>query len=254
MLEKLLKGVLNVLKIENLYKTFSNNQSEEKVILNKLNLTAQKGDFITIIGGNGAGKSTLMNLISGTIFSDSGKIYIDEKNVTYMPEHKRAKFIGRVFQNPLNGTAPNLTIEENLFLAVFKKSLKNLKFGINKKTKEFFKEKLLSLNSGLEDRLKTKVGLLSGGQRQALTLLMATIVPPKILLLDEHTAALDPKSSYNILELTQKIAKNSEMITLMITHNMEIATTLGNRIILLNSGKVELDIKGENRKSINFTA
>ena len=254
MLEKLLKGVLNVLKIENLYKTFSNNQSEEKVILNKLNLTAQKGDFITIIGGNGAGKSTLMNLISGTIFSDSGKIYIDEKNVTYMPEHKRAKFIGRVFQNPLNGTAPNLTIEENLFLAVLKKSLKNLKFGINKKTKEFFKEKLLSLNSGLEDRLKTKVGLLSGGQRQALTLLMATIVPPKILLLDEHTAALDPKSSYNILELTQKIAKNSEMITLMITHNMEIATTLGNRIILLNSGKVELDIKGENRKSINFTA
>lgn len=241
-----------MLKIENLYKTFSNNQSEKKVILNKLNLTAQKGDFITIIGGNGAGKSTLMNLISGTIFPDSGKIYIDGKNVTYMSEHKRAKFIGRVFQDPLKGTAPNLTIEENLSLAILKKSIKNLKFGINKKTREFFKEKLLSLNVGLEDRLKTKVGLLSGGQRQSLTLLMATIVQPKILLLDEHTAALDPKSSYNILELTQKIAKNPEMITLMITHNMEIAKTLGKRTILLNSGKVDLDIKGEDRKNISF--
>lgn len=241
-----------MLKIENLYKTFSNNQSEKKVILNKLNLTAQKGDFITIIGGNGAGKSTLMNLISGTIFPNSGKIYIDGKNVTYMSEHKRAKFIGRVFQDPLKGTAPNLTIEENLSLAILKKSIKNLKFGINKKTREFFKEKLLSLNVGLEDRLKTKVGLLSGGQRQSLTLLMATIVQPKILLLDEHTAALDPKSSYNILELTQKIAKNPEMITLMITHNMEIAKTLGKRTILLNSGKVDLDIKGEDRKNISF--
>lgn len=241
-----------MLKIENLYKTFSNNQSEKKVILNKLNLTAQKGDFITIIGGNGAGKSTLMNLISGTIFPDSGKIYIDGKNVTYMSEHKRAKFIGRVFQDPLKGTAPNLTIEENLSLTILKKSIKNLKFGINKKTREFFKEKLLSLNVGLEDRLKTKVGLLSGGQRQSLTLLMATIVQPKILLLDEHTAALDPKSSYNILELTQKIAKNPEMITLMITHNMEIAKTLGKRTILLNSGKVDLDIKGEDRKNISF--
>lgn len=241
-----------MLKIENLCKTFAPNTPDEKTIFNKLNFTASKGDFITIIGGNGAGKSTLMNLISGSIFADAGKIYIDNKDVTYMHEHKRSRFIGRVLQDSLKGTAPNLTIEENLQLAMLKNSVKDLRFGLNKKTLELFQERLLTLNLGLEDRLKTKVGLLSGGQRQALTLLMATIVEPKILILDEHTAALDPKSRYNILELTKKIACSPEMITLMITHNMEDALSLGNRTIMLSSGKIALDVKGGDCKKINF--
>lgn len=237
-----------MLRIENLCKVFALNQPDEKTIFNKLNFTAGKGEFITIIGGNGAGKSTLMNLISGSIFPDTGKIYIDSKDVTYMYEHKRARFIGRVFQDPLKGTAPNLTIEENLQLAMLRGSMKDLRLGINKKNTELFKEQLLTLNLGLEDRLKTKVGLLSGGQRQALTLLMATIVEPKVLLLDEHTAALDPKSRHKILELTEEIAHNSEMITLMITHNMENALSLGNRTIMLSSGKIVLDVGGDDRK------
>lgn len=237
-----------MLRIENLCKVFSPNQPDEKTIFNKLNFTADKGEFITIIGGNGAGKSTLMNLISGSTFPDAGKIYIDSKDVTYMYEHKRARFIGRVFQDPLKGTAPNLTIEENLQLAMLRGSVKDLRFGINKKNAELFKEQLLTLNLGLEDRLKTKVGLLSGGQRQALTLLMATIVEPKVLLLDEHTSALDPKSRYKILELTKKIARSSEMTTLMITHNMESALSLGNRTIMLSSGKIVRDVKGNDRK------
>lgn len=241
-----------MLKIENLCKTFAPSNPDEKTIFNKLNFTASKGEFITIIGGNGAGKSTLMNLISGSIFPDAGKIYIDNKDVTYMHEHKRARFIGRVFQDPLKGTAPNLTIEENLQLAMLRNSVKGLEFGINKKNAELFQERLLTLNLGLENRLKTKVGLLSGGQRQALTLLMATIVEPKILLLDEHTAALDPKSRCNILKLTEKIANSPEMITLMITHNMANVLSLGNRTIMLSSGKIALDAKGDDRKKINF--
>lgn len=241
-----------MLKIDNLCKVFAPNEPSEKKIFDELCLEAHSGDFITVIGGNGAGKSTLMNLIAGSIFPDSGKIYMDKKDMTYVSEHKRAKWIGRVFQDPLKGTAPNLTIEENLSLALLRHSAKNLKLSINKKSSELFKEKLLTLNLGLEDRLKTKVGLLSGGQRQALTLLMATIVQPKVLLLDEHTAALDPKSRDNILNLTGRITKNSKMITLMITHNMEHALNLGNRTIMIDSGKIKMDVKGDQRQTISF--
>lgn len=241
-----------MLKIENLCKVFTPNEPSENKIFDGLNLEAHSGDFITVIGGNGAGKSTLMNLIAGSIFPDSGKIYIDNKDITYVAEYKRSKWIGRVFQDPLKGTAPNLTIEENLSLALLRHSAKNLKLSTNKKSSEIFKEKLLTLNLGLEDRLKTKVGLLSGGQRQALTLLMATIVQPKVLLLDEHTAALDPKSRDNILELTDKITKNSRMITLMITHNMEHALNFGNRTIMVNSGKIQMDVKGNKRQTISL--
>lgn len=239
-----------MLKIENLKLTFYKGQPDEKVIFNNLNLTAQKGEFIIIIGGNGAGKSTLMNLISGCMFPDSGKIFIDNIDITNLPEHKRAKFIGRVFQDPLKGTAPNLTIEENLSLAILRNSRKNLSFALNKQNSEFFKEKLSELNLGLENRLNTKVGLLSGGQRQALTLLMATLVKPKILLLDEHTAALDPKSCDKILELTNKITQSKEILTLMITHNMENALKLGTKTIQLEQGGIVKDIKADHLKPI----
>lgn len=240
-----------MLKIENLYKTFHKNQLDEKHIFENLNLTINKGDFVTIIGGNGAGKSTLMNMIAGSIFPDSGKIFIDDKNVTSMPEYKRAKLIGRVFQDPLKGTAPNLTIEENLSIAMLKNSSKNLALAINKQNSELFKTKLAELNLGLENRLKAKVGLLSGGQRQAVTLLMATLIKPKILLLDEHTAALDPKSRDKILSLTRKITGDGDITTLMITHNLEDAFNFGNRTIMLKHGKVSLDLKGEGRQTID---
>lgn len=240
-----------MLKIKNLNKIFHKNEPDEKIIFENLSLNIEKGEFVTVIGGNGAGKSTLMNLISGSIFPDSGQIFIDGKNVTSMPEHKRAKFIGRVFQDPLKGTAPSLTIEENLSLALLRNSKRNLSFCINKKTSEFLKNELSKLNLGLEDRLKAKVGLLSGGQRQAVTLLMAALIKPKILLLDEHTAALDPKSSDKILELTAKITEDKEMATLMITHNIENALDLGNRTIMLKQGKIVLDLKDNERKNID---
>jgi ABC-type uncharacterized transport system, ATPase component len=240
-----------MLRIENLNKTFHKNQSEEKQIFENFNLNIKKGEFVTIVGGNGTGKSTLMNLIAGSIFPDSGQIFIDGQNVTSIPEHKRARFIGRVFQDPLKGTAPNLTIEENLSISLLRNSKKNLRFCINKKITDFIKDELAKLNLGLENRLKTKVGLLSGGQRQAVTLLMATLIKPKILLLDEHTAALDPKSRDKILDLTQKIATDEEIATLMITHNVEDALTLGNRTIMLKQGKIVLDLKGDERSSAN---
>ena len=240
-----------MLKIENIYKTFAKNKPDEKNIFNGFSFSADAGEFITIIGGNGAGKSTLMNIISGSTFPDSGKIYVDNLDVTYLPEHKRARLIGRVFQDPLKGTAPNLTVEENLSMAMLKKSSKNLKFAINKKISESLKEELLCLNLGLEDRLKSRVGLLSGGQRQALTLLMATIAEPKVLLLDEPTSALDPKSQDNILELIKKISNNSKMITLMITHNMEHAKQLGSRTMMIESGKIKMDVSGEKKKKYN---
>ncbi|MDR0404620.1 MAG: ATP-binding cassette domain-containing protein [Oscillospiraceae bacterium] len=241
-----------MLKIEKLCKTFHKNEPDEKVIFKNLNLKIEKGEFVTIIGGNGAGKSTLMNLISGSMSPDSGKIFVDNKNITNLPEHKRAKFIGRVFQDPLKGTAPNLTIEENLSLAMLRNSRRNLAFGVTKQNSEFFKEELSKLNLGLENRLKTKIGLLSGGQRQAITLLMATLVKPEVLLLDEHTAALDPKSRDKILNLTEKITKDAEMVTLMITHNMESALKLGTRTIKLDQGRIVFDLEGENRKNINL--
>jgi len=222
-----------MLKIENLCKTFNKGQIDEKIVFENLNILINDGEFIIILGGNGTGKSTLMNLIAGSLIPDRGKIYLDDKNITNLPEHKRAKFIGRVFQDPMKGTSPNLTIEENLSLALLRTKKRTLSFGINKNNREFFKEKLSELNLGLEDRLNTKIGLLSGGQRQAVTLLMATIVHPKILLLDEHTAALDPKSQEKILELTNKIVSDNSMITIMITHNMDHMSRFDARIVKL---------------------
>ena len=222
-----------MLKIENLCKTFNKGQIDEKIVFDNLNLLINDREFIIILGGNGTGKSTLMNLIAGSLLPDRGKIYLDDKNITNLPEHKRAKFIGRVFQDPMKGTSPNLTIEENLSLALLRTKKRTLSFGINKNNREFFKEKLSELNLGLEDRLNTKIGLLSGGQRQAVTLLMATIVHPKILLLDEHTAALDPKSQEKILELTNKIVSDNSMITIIITHNMDHMKRFDARIVKL---------------------
>ncbi|MDR2074311.1 MAG: ATP-binding cassette domain-containing protein [Oscillospiraceae bacterium] len=222
-----------MLKIVNLCKTFHKNQPDEKKVFENFNLNVSKGEFIIILGGNGTGKSTLMNLIAGSLYVDSGQILIEDKNITNIPEYKRAKFIGRVFQDPLKGTAPNLTIEQNLSLAMLRNSKKNLCFGITKQNLEFFKYELKKLNLGLENRLKTKVGLLSGGQRQALTLVMATLVQPKILILDEHTTALDPDSRANILDLTKIITENKQVTTLMITHNISSFANFENRIIML---------------------
>ena len=238
-----------MLEIKNLCKTFNKNSIDEKTIFKNFNLTVEKGEFVTIIGGNGAGKSTLMNLISGSMISDSGKIFMDDKDITFFPEHKRAKFIGRVFQDPLKGTAPNLTIEENLSLALLRNSKRNLLFGKTKRNLEFFKEKLSEINLDLENRLDTKMGLLSGGQRQAITLLMATLINPKILLLDEHTSALDPKSRDKILNLTGKITNDKNMATLMITHNVENALRLGSRTIKLENGQIVSDLKKEEREA-----
>lgn len=240
-----------MLKILNIYKTFGDNSIEQKNVFDNLNLEVKKGEFVTIIGGNGAGKSTLMNLISGSIAPENGKIFIDGKDVTYMSEHKRAKFIGRVFQDPLRGTSPNLTIEENLSLAILRGKNKSLKFGVNKNNSDLFKEKLKELGLGLENRLNTKIGLLSGGQRQAITLLMAVLIKPKILLLDEHTAALDPSSSDKILNLTEQITNDKEITTLMITHNIENALKFGTRTIMLKNGKLALDLDKNQKNNTN---
>ncbi len=229
-----------MLRIENLCKTFHKGKTDEKKIFDNLNFSINNGEFVIILGGNGAGKSTLMNLISGSLIPDDGKIFLDDRDITNLPEYKRAKFIGRVFQDPLKGTSPNLTIEENLSLAMLRNKKRTLSFGINNENKEFFRKKLSELNLGLEDRLSAKMGLLSGGQRQAVTLLMATIVKPKILLLDEHTAALDPKSQDKILNLTKEIVSDDSMITIMITHNMSHIERFSSRVIKLENGKVEV--------------
>lgn len=230
-----------MLKLNNIYKKFNKNMADEKIIFEDFNLDIKKGEFVVIIGGNGAGKSTLMNLISGSILPDSGEIFIDSQNVTYLQEHQRAKFIGRVFQDPLKGSAPNLTIEENLSLALLRDKKRGLLFGISQNNREFFKNELKKLDLGIENRLESKMGVLSGGQRQAVTLLMACLVKPKILLLDEHTAALDPKSSVKILELTEKIISEHHITALMITHNLNNAKKFGSRVIMLENGKIKLD-------------
>lgn len=237
-----------MLKLQNISKKFGFGSADEKVIFENLNLYIKKGEFVIIVGGNGAGKSTLMNLISGSILPDLGKIFIDGKNVTNLPEHKRAKFIGRVFQDPLKGSCPNLTVEENLSLAMLRNKKRTLRFGINKGVRENLKQELEKLNLGLENRLDAKMGTLSGGQRQAITLLMATLVKPKILLLDEHTAALDPKSSEKVLNLTQKIISEGSITTLMITHNLNHAMKLGGRLIVLDSGKIKHDVSGNDKE------
>lgn len=238
-----------MLKLEKISKNFGEKSENKKSLFENFDLSVKKGEFLTIIGGNGCGKSTLMNLISGSILPDSGEIFIDGKNVTHVPEHKRANLIGRVFQDPLKGTAPNMTVEENISLALLKGKRKNLKFSINRAMRNLIKEKLEILNLGLENRLDAKVGLLSGGQRQAVTLLMATLNKPKILLLDEHTAALDPKSSEKIMEITKKIASDPEITTLMITHNIKSALSIGTRTIMLGENKIILDLNANNKEN-----
>lgn len=242
--------MLLLLKIQNLNKVFSKNTVDENILFKNFHIETKKGDFVTVIGSNGAGKSTLLNIISGSVAMDQGAIFIKGKNITSLPEHKRARFIGRVFQNPSMGTASNMTILENLSMACNKNKPFNLTPGVNKKNLELFKNKLSTLEIGLEDKLNTKVGLLSGGQRQALCLVMAMLGEPELLLLDEHTAALDPKTSEKIIELTEKVIKENSVTTLMVTHNLNHAIKLGNRLVMMNRGEVVLDISGEEKRKL----
>ena len=239
-----------MLELNNIHKTFNPGTINEKVALNGVNLKVEEGDFITVIGGNGAGKSTMLNAVAGVWPVDEGSIIIDGNDVTGLPDYKRANLIGRVFQDPMTGTAATMEIEENLALAYRRGKKRTLRWGITHKEKQIFREKLEILQLGLEDRMTAKVGLLSGGQRQALTLLMATLVKPKILLLDEHTAALDPKTAEKVLAATEKVVAKDNLTTLMITHNMRDAIAHGNRLIMMNEGKVILDIKGEAKKNL----
>ena len=239
-----------MLEIKNIYKTFNAGTVNEKRALKGVNLTLEDGDFVTVIGGNGAGKSTLLNAIGGVWPVDEGEIIIDGKNVTKLPEHKRAAYLGRVFQDPMNGTAATMGIEENLALALRRGQTRTLRAGIKGSEREVYKRLLATLGLGLEDRLTSKVGLLSGGQRQALTLLMATLKKPKLLLLDEHTAALDPKTAAKVLETTEMIVNRDKLTTLMITHNMKDAIVHGNRLIMMMDGNIILDIRGEEKKHL----
>ena len=239
-----------MLKIENVRKVFNPGTVNEKVALSGLNLELQPGDFVTVIGGNGAGKSTMLNTVAGVYPVDEGHIYIDGVDVTKLPEFKRAKYIGRVFQDPMMGTAATMQIEENLALAARRGKMRTLLPGITKQERETYREQLKILELGLEDRMTAKVGLLSGGQRQALTLLMATLQKPKLLLLDEHTAALDPKTAAKVLETTQRIVEKSNLTTLMITHNMRDAINYGNRLIMMYDGHVVVDVSGEEKKNL----
>lgn len=239
-----------MLELINITKTFNAGTINEKVALNNLNLTLEDGDFVTVIGGNGAGKSTMLNAISGVWKPDCGKVIIDGKDITSLPEYKRAKFLGRVFQDPMMGTAADMEIEENLALANRRGKRRGLRWGISSQERKKYKELLKQLDLGLDTRLKSKVGLLSGGQRQAVTLLMASLQNPKILLLDEHTAALDPKTAAKVLEITENIVNENHLTTLMITHNMKDAIAHGNRLIMMHEGRVVIDVKGEEKKSL----
>ena len=239
-----------MLKLENVWKTFNPGTINEKVALQRLNLEMKEGDFVTVIGGNGAGKSTMLNAVAGTWTVDSGTISIGGTDVTRLPEYKRAKFIGRVFQDPMLGTAPTMQIIENLALAARRGQSRGLKWGITKAEKEQYQELLHGLDLGLEDRLTSKVGLLSGGQRQALTLLMASLQKPKLLLLDEHTAALDPKTAAKVLELSDRIVDENHLTTMMVTHNMKDAIAHGNRLIMMYDGRIVIDVSGEEKKKL----
>ncbi len=239
-----------MLELRNVTKIFNKGTVNEKVALDDFSLTLEDGDFVTVIGGNGSGKSTMMNAIAGVWHVDEGQIIIDGVDVTKLPEHRRAQYLGRVFQDPMTGTAATMGIEENLALAKRRGKLRSLKTGISKKEREEYKELLKSLDLSLEERLTSKVGLLSGGQRQALTLLMATLQKPKVLLLDEHTAALDPKTAAKVLEVTDRVVNKDKLTTLMITHNMKDAIVHGNRLIMLKDGHIILDIRGEEKKKL----
>ena len=241
-----------MLEITNLQKTFNAGTVNAKTALSGLNLTLNDGDFVTVIGGNGAGKSTLLNAIAGVWKPDFGTISIDGVNVTNMPEHKRAAFLGRVFQDPMKGTAPDMEIAENLSIAARRGTKRKLIRGIKKGERSEYKKLLATLELGLEDRLSAKVGLLSGGQRQAVTLLMATLKKPKLLLLDEHTAALDPKTASKVLEITDKLVTENNLTTLMITHNMHDAIKYGNRLIMMHEGKIIIDVSGEDKKKLTI--
>ena len=239
-----------MLELKNIYKTFNAGTVNEKMALRGLNLTLEDGDFVTVIGGNGAGKSTMLNAIAGVSPVDQGQILIGDADVTKLPEYKRAKYLGRVFQDPMTGTAATMEIQENLALALRRGDSRTLKAGITKKEHAKYREMLATLGLGLEDRMTSKVGLLSGGQRQALTLLMATLKKPKLLLLDEHTAALDPKTAAKVLQTTDMIVNRDNLTTLMITHNMKDAIAHGNRLIMMMDGNIILDIRGEEKKKL----
>ena len=239
-----------MLELVNVRKTFNPKTVNEKVALDGVNLRLADGDFVTVIGGNGAGKSTMLNAIAGVWPVDSGRIAIDGYELTHLPEHRRAALLGRVFQDPMTGTAATMQIEENLALAARRGQRRTLRVGITRQERSAYREKLAALGLGLEDRMTAKVGLLSGGQRQALTLLMATLKKPKLLLLDEHTAALDPRTAQKVLELSERIVTENGLMTLMVTHNMRDAIRYGNRLIMMNEGRVILDISGEEKKRL----
>ena len=239
-----------MLEIIDLKKTFNPGTVNEKVALDGLNLKLEDGEFVTVIGGNGAGKSTMLNAIAGVWKPDHGKVLIDGEDITAMPEHRRAKFLGRVFQDPMMGTAANMQIEENLALAKRRGKHRGLHWGITQAERQEYRTLLSQLNLGLEDRLTTKVGLLSGGQRQAVTLIMASLNQPKLLLLDEHTAALDPKTAEKVLTITDQIIQRNHLTTLMITHNMRNAIAYGDRLIMLKDGKIVLDVSGNEKKNL----
>ena len=239
-----------MLELKSIYKTFNPGTINAKTALQDLSLTLNDGDFVTVIGGNGAGKSTMLNAVAGPFTVDAGTIALGGVDVTHLPEHRRAKFIGRVFQDPMMGTAPTMQIEENLALAARRGRRRGLSWGITRTEREEYRERLSTLGLGLEDRMTSKVGLLSGGQRQALTLLMASLRRPELLLLDEHTAALDPATAAKVLELSDRIVAENHLTAMMITHNMRDAITHGNRLIMMNAGRIILDISGEEKKKL----
>ncbi|MBQ7488201.1 MAG: ABC transporter ATP-binding protein [Clostridia bacterium] len=239
-----------MLKINHISKTFNRGTITEKVALQDVSLTLAEGDFVTVIGGNGAGKSTMLNMVAGVYPVDSGTIEIAGRDVTHLPEYRRAGLLGRVFQDPRTGTAATMNIEENMALALRRGQKRGLRWGISNMERAMYKEQLHKLGLGLEERMSSKVGLLSGGQRQALTLLMATIRTPKLLLLDEHTAALDPKTAAKVLELTDQFVTEQHLTALMVTHNMKDAIAIGNRLIMMNAGKIVVDVSGEQKKSM----
>ena len=239
-----------MLELKNIKKTFNRGTINEKKALEGVSLKLEPGDFVTVIGGNGAGKSTMLNMIAGVYPVDSGAVVIDGRNVTRQPDYKRAAYLGRVFQDPMMGTAADMEIEENLAMAYRRGRRRGLRWGISRQEKENYHEALKMLDLGLEERMTSKVGLLSGGQRQALTLLMATLRQPKVLLLDEHTAALDPKTAAKVLELTQELVEKNSLTTLMITHNMKDAIRLGNRLIMMHEGRIIYDVAGQEKKAL----
>lgn len=239
-----------MLEVKSVSKTFNTGTVNEKLALDNLSITLEDGDFVTVIGGNGAGKSTLLNAIAGTFPIDAGQILLNGRDVTKLPEYKRAAYLGRVFQDPMLGTAPTMMIEENMALAARRGKRRGLGWGISQKERALYKEQLATLGLGLENRMTAKVGLLSGGQRQALTLLMATLKKPELLLLDEHTAALDPKTAANVLEISDRIVSEHRLTTLMITHNMKDAIAHGNRLIMMENGRIILDISGEAKQNL----